>query len=712
MDSLLMPLASTLNLPLDRFVLAPGNHDLDRGYIDEFLEPGLKSMGDTDSVDRLIGMPHFGQAIARLDAWHKFRTQFYEKGDPGSRPTEHTPLANVHRFDMGGTTIGIAALDSAWRATGAPDDRDRGFLLLGETQTRNALDAIDDCTLRMVAFHHPLEWLAPWNHQVVRELFEHRGIIVFTGHEHVPNPTSEKSVRGGAVYSRAGCLYSSRDYSNGYTLLDVDVRNQLVTMYLRTWYPKRSQFDKAVDRVADGRFEVPLPRCETAGLVNAPAYPTVMAALANMAYNNSLFANYQRDRLPTSVEEVLVEPRFYPAPFQQVAAAVALARSQSRRKAPLKRLNVARLLDNQRVVIVAGEAESGVTFSLYWLLDQRYACDFSRVPVHVNYEVRAGRDPFDGLIRQAAQNIGLSLGPKDERPPLTIAIDDVQVANRQALERLCAHIAGHPNDLYILGCHSDDYHPIREALRSAGVEGTVAHLGPFGRQQARSLISILGPHGVLDHLDGFFDVAFGEGLPRTPFVLAALVAVLITQPEAHPPNVSSLLDALIDLLLGKTDPNYLEAGLDFRRREHLLEFFAAELVQTDNEVLPRADTERLFDDYFQARGFERSISAGNVLNSLIHSRIVVELPHGISFSHGSLQCVLAAKFMLEDANYSKTMLASPMRYSNIIRHAAALRRTDKDLLELVGGATEPVITNMVQTVRSIFDALTSPTHNP
>jgi hypothetical protein len=707
---LVAPLATSLKLSPDRFVLVPGNHDIDQAGIDEFLEPGLKALSDTEAVDRLLSKPHFPQAVARLDAWTEFYGSFYEGTEQA--PTMPTLLASVHRVPLGGATVGIVGLNSSWRATGAPNDADKGLLLLGETQAREALGTIDDCTLRIVAFHHPLEWLTPWNHETMRALFEHEAVIVLTGHEHVPDPTLAKSVRGSAIYDRAGCLYQSRTYPNSYSLLDIDLRSQLVTVQLRTWFPHRQEFDIAVDRIKDGELVLPLPQRSARSLVPAPTYPAVSSALASFAYNNSLLVSQSREILPTSLEEVLVEPRFYPGPFNQVAAAIGFARSRSQTKAHIDRINVPHLLDTQRVVIVAGDPESGVTFSLYWILDQRYGSDISRLPVWAKYEVRPGKDPFDNLIRQAAREVGLGLGSKDKRPPLTVAIDDVSAANTRTLERLCKHIAEHKDDLYILGCHRDDHVAVREALLREGVDCQVVHLGPFGRQQARALISALGLDGLLDELDRILEVAFSENLPRTPFVLAALVAVLIAKPKAHLPNVSSVLDAMIDLLLARPSPRYSDAGLDFRKREHLLEFFAAELIKADRVSLERADTERLFDDYFRARGFGRSISAGNVLNSLLDSKVISEGSDGIHFTHRSLQCVLAARFLLEDADFANLLLASPLKYGDIVRHAAGLKRTRKDILEVVGKETVAVISAMMQQVPHVFDTYTAPAEKP
>src|SRR5256885_11919316 len=41
---------------------------------------------------------------------------------------------------------------------------------------------------RLVAVHHPLEWLTTFDRNEVRGVFERAGAVVMTGHEHEANP--------------------------------------------------------------------------------------------------------------------------------------------------------------------------------------------------------------------------------------------------------------------------------------------------------------------------------------------------------------------------------------------------------------------------------------------------------------------------------------------------------------------------------------------
>src|SRR5205823_4488346 len=154
------------------------------------------------------------------------------------------PFASTAVVEIDRRWVGVALLNSAWRASGG--DEDRGRVLIGDRQTTRALAHIADVDLRLIAVHHPLDWLRDFDSDIARTEFERRPAIVLTGHTHVADPTSEVSPRGQAIYSRGGCLYETLDYVNGYTMIDVDFDARRVTACLRAWYRQRREFDAAI----------------------------------------------------------------------------------------------------------------------------------------------------------------------------------------------------------------------------------------------------------------------------------------------------------------------------------------------------------------------------------------------------------------------------------------------------------------------------------
>lgn len=701
-ELLLDPTMAALNIETSHVVLVPGNHDVDRDKISKYQEPGLRSLTSAEEFAGLIeDHSEFEMAIGRLSAWNSFVSSFYSGCDFGL----NTDLARTHRYTFGATTIGVAALNSAWRATGAANDRDKEHLIVEESQALAALDQIDDCDCRLVAFHHPLHWLAPFNQESLRALLETRGTIVLTGHEHRPDPQSISSMRGEAVYCPTGCLYQGSSLPNCYSVIDVDVRDNQVITSLRSWMPGRQVFDKGIEHTNGGQTVHKLPRRIGDQALPIPKYTVVSAALATQANDSGSFSTLSALE-PRRVEEIVVEPRFYPAPFSQIAAAVTIARSQDKSVASLMAIDVLELLDSNQVTIINGDPLSGVTYALWWALAGHYEIDAGRAPVKINFEVRSGQDPIGKLIRRAAPQFGLPSGSQDEFPPLVVAVDDVTSTSRSAVRKLCAHISANPQNIYILGCHGSNGTGIATALEEAGISFERCFTGPFGRNQLKQLTAKVGGDAALEHVDHIFNVVFGENLPRSPFVLGACVAVLSMDPQASPPNESSLIVSVIGLLLGSWDPTDVEVGLDARGREHFLQWMARKFTLDGIDRLDRQGMDQFVLDYFRERGIERSVSPLKLLSSLIERKVLLQDERGVGFRHAAFQNVMAGTLMDGDKSFAEVMLSDPIKFSEVVTHAAAINRANRELLRRVGEVAVPGIEGLVSSSPRTFDQMT------
>lgn len=247
-EILLTPLTRALSLPNDRIVMIPGNHDVDRSKVNSIFESGLRANLTTRAKlnELLDDKKNRAEAARRLDAWERFRAAFY--GAAG--PSAVGGLARVHRYELGEATVGVAALNSAWRCSG---DDDFKRVLVGARQIEDAMASIENDSIRIVALHHPLSWLADFDAKSVKTELERRADLILCGHEHMAAPESVTSVRGTAVFVHAGCLYEHHEYHNSYSLIDVDTEQRSVDISLRTWWADRGEFGVAEDVAHGGK---------------------------------------------------------------------------------------------------------------------------------------------------------------------------------------------------------------------------------------------------------------------------------------------------------------------------------------------------------------------------------------------------------------------------------------------------------------------------
>jgi len=184
--------------------------------------------------------------------------------------------------------------------------------------------------------------------------------------------------------------------------------------------------------------------------------------------------------------------------------------------------------------------------------------------------------------------------------------------------------------------------------------------------------------------------------------MTALIAVLTAQGDPTTLNESGLLDSFVMLLLADDEPN---DPLDPRRREHLLGFLAASLTRQGTNRIARLDAEEQLGTRFRQLGWGTSMSAGQVLDSLIRRRVLVQDDDGVGFRHAAMADLFAAKGMNDDRAFAEELLEDPLRHAPAIRHAAGLDRNKRGLLEAAASVAAGVFDRVEDVTVQMFDSI-------
>src|SRR5689334_19113880 len=110
------------------FLSCQRNHDISREearsrkYIDDGLRDLLVTVDSINAfIDGSISIPTKNEvALERLASFEAFQTEF------GTTPVTATPFVKTYLPSVADAKIGIACFNTAWRATGEPNDADRG----------------------------------------------------------------------------------------------------------------------------------------------------------------------------------------------------------------------------------------------------------------------------------------------------------------------------------------------------------------------------------------------------------------------------------------------------------------------------------------------------------------------------------------------------------------------------------------------------------
>jgi len=229
----------------------PGNHDIQWSEIvpkrEAQLRQKLESSGSDAVIDELAAeTPAAKRLHSAVMKRHKnfsnFRSRLAEM--VGLAPAERRFVSYV-KYPSDGLTIGIALLNSALLSTRGDLLKELGsgtsvpippidmsFLALGESQLREAYEALEDCNIRIAVLHHPpfTNWFSE------EDLVHHRTWLpefdfVHRGHEHVPSGElrTPVGVTSGMLELASGALHTRETWYRGFSAVRLDLSQGLVT---------------------------------------------------------------------------------------------------------------------------------------------------------------------------------------------------------------------------------------------------------------------------------------------------------------------------------------------------------------------------------------------------------------------------------------------------------------------------------------------------
>lgn len=199
-ENFVFPLLENTGLDLKNIFFVPGNHEIDTSKIDEYAEAGICSkLIDSESIEAFFNKPS-PAVLDRINYFQRIYDSFCEA--PLIYKDE---FCRCYRVDINNVVFGFACLNSAWRSSGK-GAIERGKMIIGAVQVKNALDAISDVDVKVCLVHHPLDWLVESDQFDVEKAIYNFDLI-FNGHIHTLDSKQIIAYQGQSVISTCGKFF-------------------------------------------------------------------------------------------------------------------------------------------------------------------------------------------------------------------------------------------------------------------------------------------------------------------------------------------------------------------------------------------------------------------------------------------------------------------------------------------------------------------------
>ena len=252
-------------LPKQRLLIVPGNHDVNRDEIKPLHTKNWYQFENQDDVSEVLSDDDVSHILLRkLNNFYKFHNEFF---DSEGSFKEHFIVAKPIEIPELNIKINLLGLNSALFAGYDGDDKKR--LAFGSYQIDQALQTMDKSSILSIAFfHHPFSCFHN-SEESIQNQIKQRADIILTGHLHDPNNLNQHDSSGKVVIIGAGASYETRTSENSFNLGVVNIETGEGKIQFYKYISRANRWTKNTDvnlDEDDGHFPFDLPSIKASNL--------------------------------------------------------------------------------------------------------------------------------------------------------------------------------------------------------------------------------------------------------------------------------------------------------------------------------------------------------------------------------------------------------------------------------------------------------------
>lgn len=685
------PILSETGLPLDHFIITPGNHDIDRKADKDYEDTGLKKKFEEEGVRYLNSYTkdlidtEKKHGAERIRAYYNFVKVLYS-----SFENVHVSyLGTSFVFEEAGHKIGFSCLNSAWCCY---DDNDcLNGVYIGEPQYNRCKDEIDDCDVKIAVMHHPIDWLKLEKNSIAKWIYQNFNMFL-CGHVHETETIMKSQLYNMLFVDVAPCFtneirQTSYSFANGFTIIDYNPTLRRVDSYFYKFKFDERKYILNIDYVSDGKLSFDIFDKMTDNVDSLMNYASDYIREKHYpAFDNMLIP--QKANVIPSLQEAFVMPPIikHGTDSQQQVLLSDLAYNGSN-------------------ILILGAYESGKSVLLYRLTTEmnENLAQYGKIPIYIDFNEIGNRD-IESMIKDFTDLQSHAVKTLLDNNRILLLVDNYNPSEegKHISKRLYTFLKENKASC-IATYTSDMYDIIPPSLTNSYNEIAFEyyHLHPFRTDNIRDLMGKWLPNQDVMHrnekIARMVNSFCSYSLPCT--AMSVSLYLWSTENEnKEPVNQAVLLDIYIEIILEKlSDNNIYHNSFDYDNKVMLLSYIAYRM-RADMEDFYKKNNGSILEysytisyaqyigfisDYLKILGWEKRFDSEKLGQEFINLKIMRKAINTIKFSHSCFYYFFLAKRMIKVADFRKEIIYDENYYRNdrIIDYYGGLSRSDEDLLD-------------------------------
>ncbi|WP_312196227.1 metallophosphoesterase [Epilithonimonas vandammei] len=678
----IQPILTKLDLDISRFIICPGNHDIDRFADDEIDENGLKAtLVNSEKVNEFINKSEQTKdfrRIKRVEDYKKFEYELYRN----VTEKEQSIFSFSTKLNINGQKVGVVSLNSSWRCV---DDDDFGKLLIGDTQLNNNFQFIKDCDIKIGIVHHQLDWLSVIEKSTIQSHINKEFDIIFSGHVHETQSQMITGFTGTCFYnvSPSGLNQirsDSEKYKNGFTVVDF---NDKIICHFLNYYHDEKEF-KLNQKLGDnGKLTIEKPKAESTDTLRI--IRKGISNIVELHYEdmNNHFIKGKFDNKTASVKEAFV--------FPPIDKGAVVDKSEN------DNISLAQIINSPNNILFFGPHESGKK-SLLFRIVVEYADDFeiyNKIPIFIDFKSCKNKD-IRQLIKEYCLLSYVEIDCLLNDGNFILIIDNLDFNENSNVAHLVNKLHKFNNDFpknKIIASYDTDFLNIfpSEIVTYCKIPFSYYYIKNLRTNEIKQIMKKWLPEerGVhkYDNLEKLVQTFTSYHLPNNALSVH-LYLWSLENSERKPINQAVLMEIYIELILEKLrEENIYSNSFDFTNKIQLISMLAEKMIKSEDGkmMLPYSTFVKEVEIYIKEKvGFTFDVDV--ICQYLLERKIFIKSSENeVMFSHLCFSHFFTAKRMQFNSAF-KNYILDESRYFNYVKeidYYTGLVRSDLETFNLI-----------------------------
>lgn len=653
-DIIIQPLMEILNIGRNRFIIVPGNHDLNRSCVDDVKESLLpifnKKYNENDFNDLLRKDAQQNILFGKFQCF-----DYFMKNTMGQK--DYSMTCGVYELN---DIWSVHTLNTAILSLGGYNDIEDIAHLGVDTRALHKNLSDDNHPKKILLMHHPEDFCMDWVKHELRKLYHDKFDLILSGHTHDQELFCQRNSKYDYVHCEAPQLFTDKyDDVLGYNFIMLEDEH-LDRIIYREWFEKRNKFrsgsafteDESGVECFDYQKDPKTVGTDKVALILQNRLREAMEAFVGQPY--------------IWIERHLSDDR-----IDQI-----FKMSKSTLYSEMDIINKG---ENIRVV---APSQYGLTcYGLHFLITLWQ--NYGQFGVMINADgVRTRR--FELLVEKELEIFG-----KEKLEVKWIVIDNWNPYKKDQAG-ISAYITKEFPKVKVLlmaPFHEHNFNKHTNINEILPIHKTL-YLTPLKHEQERLIVDEYNRTKYIDESDSILqkldDDIKNFNMHRTPYSCITLLTVFKDSFDRNPVNRTSVLENILHIIFDNTKlPSYKSANPDVKDCEFCLGYFCSQIIENEYYYFSRDDFYSTIRDFCKKKKTEVDIN--HLFDILCYNKIIIDDNGSYTFRFSFWVYYFVASWMFVDKKFAKKMLANQQyhRYPEVLEFYTGKDRKRKDAVSIL-----------------------------